>query len=319
MSIIRQRRKNLIVSGLLGFMIGTLMLTVLGFLFKAPLAELAGVIPEPIVIEPERTPAIVASRPIAKGTVLDRDDVVVIMVETDTKVTDHYTEPGELIGKKTTMDIDKNMPMTPPMFIEAAMLDNEDRLYEVSFVELPYHLLAGEQVDVRIAFPTGQEYVVLAKKTIKGFERREDNVHSGLLSLALKEEEALRMSSALVDKYIAEGTRVYLAKYVDPDNQVAAEVTYPVNTNVLELLKNNPNILERHDPEAILASRSHLDTAISDLMDAYNNPVHDVDMTTPTMSNAQTDMSDTAPEAVTDGQPRREAEPEEVNSAEADF
>lgn len=292
MSIIRQRRKNLIVSGLLGFLISALLLIGFGFFFRVQLADYLGVIPEPVIIEPERQPTIVASRPIAKGTILDDDDVTVIMVETSAKVMDHFQDTSDLIGKKTAIDIDQNMPLSIAMFIEDHLIDNDDRLYEVSFVELPYHLSAGEVVDVRIAFPTGQEYVVLSKKTVKGFERRADNVHSGLLSLALEEEEALRMSSALVDSYIADGTRVYLVKYVDPESQSAAQVTYPVNDSVLHLLQENPNVLESPEAAAILAGRSLLTLALSALYDDDNQPVHEVDMTTPILNNGQTEMSD---------------------------
>lgn len=284
MSIIRQRRKNLIVSGVLGFMIGALIITGAAYVLRQPLANRLNISPEVQVEVPERAAAIVAAKPIAKGSIIDEGDVMSMMVEAEGKVMDHFSDVTDLIGKKAVIDIDKNMPLTLPMFVDDRLILQNLRLYEVSFVELPYHLAVGDTVDVRIAFPTGQEYVVLSKKTVKGYERRVKNIHSGLLTVALEEEEALRMSSALVDMYLAEGARVYMVKYVDSDNQLAATVNYPVNESVRQLIKDNPNILASSDLEAIVIARSSLNTALSEILDANYEPVVKVDMTTPDMS-----------------------------------
>lgn len=284
MSIIRQRRKNLIVSGLLGFMFAVLILTGVGFVFRQAIAEQLDLAPEVAVEEVVLYPSIVAARPIEKGTILDLDDVTTILLEENCKVVDHFSDLSELVGKKTAINIDANMPMTGALFIEDALIQKNLRFFEVSFVELPYMLTIGDVVDVRIAFPTGQEYVVLSKKEVKGFERRVNNVHEGLLNLALEEEEALRMSSALVDCYIAEGARVYMVKYVDADQQAGAEINYPVNEHVLQLLQENPNILESPDVGPILQARGMLNSALVGQEDDYDQMTIKVDMTTPGMT-----------------------------------
>lgn len=285
MSIIRQRRKNLLVSGLLGFMLAVLILTVLGFVFRQTIADKLDISPRVEVEEAVLLPTIVAARPIEKGTILDSDDVVTIMVDERVKVVDHFSQVSQLVGKKTAVNIDANMPMTGALFVDDALIQKDLRLYEVSFVELPYTLSLGDMIDIRIAFPTGQEYVVLSKKEVKGFERRATNVHQGLLNLALEEEEALRMSSALVDSYLADGARVYMVKYIDPDQQAAAWVNYPVNEHVLQLLQENPNILETSDIGPILQARGLLNAALTGLVDDEDQMVVRVDMTTPEMTS----------------------------------
>lgn len=306
MSIIRQRRKNLMLSGFLGFMLASLILTVVGFVFRQAIAEKLELTPVVEVEEPVMLPSIVAARPIEKGSVLDANDVMTIMVNERCKVTDHFRDVSELIGKKTVINIDPNMPLTKALFIEDALIQKDLRLYEVSFVELPYTLAVGDAIDIRIAFPTGQEYVVLSKKLIEGFERRVNNVHQGLLNLALEEEEALRMSSALVDSYIAEGARIYMVKYVNPDQQEAAKVTYPVNGHVLQLLQENPNILESPDIGLILQARGILNSALVTLLDENDLPIYKVDMSTPGMTagNGTTEQEEVdiqgAPEAETE-------------------
>ena len=284
MSIIRQRRKNLMMSALLGFMIGALILTAATYAFRVPLADWLNISAEEEKVEIILETAIVAARPIEKGRLIEGDDLKIIKVDAATKVSSYFTDIESLIGKKTAIDLDENMPVTPPMFIDDLLIEDNLRLFEVSFVELPYHLACGEVVDIRIAFPTGQEYVVLSKKEVRGFERRSQNLHEGLLNLALDEEEALRMSSALVDMYIAEGARVYMVKYVDSDNQVSAVVNYPVNESVYKLLFDNPNIIEASLTEAMLIERIELNTSLNALLDKDNQPVYKVDMTTPDLS-----------------------------------
>lgn len=287
MSIIRQRRKNLILSGVFGLLLGALFFTVSAYLFRQPLVEWLDLTASEAVIEPVLVPSIVTARNIEKGTVLEVDDLMTIMVEDKDRVRAYFATTEEVLGKKTLIDLDQYMPITPPMFLEDSLIDNHLRLYEVSFVELPYHLSVGDVVDVRIAFPTGQEYVVLSKKAVVGFERRAQNVHSGLLNMALEEEEALRMSSALVDRYIAEGARVYMVKYVDPDKQTAAVVNYPVNESVYKLLVDNPNILELTTSESIIRERSVLNQSLVALLDEDHQPVYQVDMSTPDLSMNQ--------------------------------
>lgn len=314
MSIIRQRRKNLIISGVLGFLIGAFILTACAYLYRVPLATWLQLTPASQVIVPELLPALVAAKPIEKGSILGMEDIRRILVEPSGKVVDHFADVTELVGKKTAIDIDTNVPFTQPMFVEDHLVQKDLRIYEVSSVELPYHLSEGDIVDIRIAFPTGQEYVVLSKKEVKGFERKIQNIHNGLLSLALEEEEALRMSSAMVDMFIAEGTRVYMAKYMDPDNQSAAVVNYPVNERVRQLILLNPNILGTPDMEEMYQSRGRLNAALADLLGDYDQPVVVVDMTTPIMvpgdeelresisSEAVPDTSATEPVApLTDG------------------
>ncbi len=312
MSIIRQRRKNLMLSGFLGFMLAALILTVVGFVFRQSIAEKLDLTPVVAIEEPVMLPSIVAARPIEKGSMLDANDMVTIMVDERCKVADHFSDVSELVGKKTIINIDPNMPMTSALLIDDTLIEKDLRLYEVSFVELPYTLTVGETIDIRIAFPTGQEYVVLSKKLIEGFERRVNNVHQGLLNLALEEEEALRMSSALVDSYIAEGARVYMVKYVDPDQQEAAEVNYPVNEHVLHLLQENPNILESSDVGAMLQARGVLNSAMVTLLDENDHPIYKVDMTTPGMTagNGTAEQEEADIEAV----PEAEVAPPATNT-----
>ena len=60
----------------------------------------------------------------------------------------------------------------------------------------------------------------------------------------LSEKETLEVSSAIVDAYINEGSYIYATVYIEPELQSAAVTTYPVNHFVMELIQNNPNIVD---------------------------------------------------------------------------
>ncbi|WP_145950047.1 hypothetical protein [Paenibacillus sp. Y412MC10] len=100
-------------------------------------------------------------------------------------------------------------------------------------------------VDVRIKFPTGQDYILLSKKKVEDLSNNRVWYH-------MDEKEILSMSSGIVDAYLNDAT-IYALSYVDPYMQEKAVVTYPPNAKVLDLIDSDPNIvdvakteLERH-------------------------------------------------------------------------
>ncbi|MBD8523764.1 hypothetical protein [Lysinibacillus fusiformis] len=132
-------------------------------------------------------------------------------------------------------DLMLNTPVTQSMVYKNEMITKDVREGEYSFIELPTSVKADSFVDIRIQFPTGDDYVLLAKKRLK-------NV-TGLTSwFDVDEGEILTMSSAIVDAYV-EGAKIYAMPYVDEHMQDASQMTYPVKNNVKDLIKESPNIV----------------------------------------------------------------------------
>jgi len=284
MSIIRQRTKNLLVAGFLGVVLCLLLITVLSLTFREEISEfLSTTIYQEKEVVLTHT-IVVASKSLKKGSILTKEDVILSQIDAEKSIDSSYTEASSLLGKKLLMDVDKNLPLTPSMFMEDALVDKNLRIYEFGFIELPYLLEDTDVVDVRIAFPTGQDYIVLAKKSIQSFERSRDQVHVGLLDLALEEEEVLRMSSAMVDTYLTEGTRVYLVKYINADQQAPSVVNYPVNQSVLALYMENPNIFKIPNAEQVLSKRRVLDASLLTLLDEAGVRFFETNMAIPTMT-----------------------------------
>ena len=135
---------------------------------------------------------------------------------------------------------------------------DDARIQEFTSIRLPSRLAENQCIDVRVTFPNGLDYVVLAKKAVQSLESAESDL-SQRVWLTVNEEEILRISSAIVDAYLHPGTVLYALTYVAPDIQQAAICTYPSNSYVQDLIRQNPNILSHAVTELDRANREWFD------------------------------------------------------------
>ncbi len=144
---------------------------------------------------------------------------------------------------KVTMK--KNTLLTTELLSKSdSMVQNDVRKQEYNMLVLPMDLVTGDYIDVRLMMPSGQDYIVVAKKeveipNINGVDS-DDTVW-----MNLTEDEILHMSCAIYDAYRVKGSKIYVTKYTEAGMQEAAKPTYPVNESTSKLLQNNPNILEK--------------------------------------------------------------------------
>lgn len=111
------------------------------------------------------------------------------------------------------------------------------REQQYNMVLLPEQLQEEDYIDIRLMLPSGHDYIVVAKKLIK---RQEEET----IWINMTEDEILTMSNAIVEAYKISGSKLYATKYVDAGNQPKATPTFPVSREVLELINNDPNIVE---------------------------------------------------------------------------
>lgn len=117
--------------------------------------------------------------------------------------------------------------------------EDSERIQEYNMILLPSNLRNGEHVDIRLTLPTGQDYVVLAKKEVLG------TTDTGLW-LEVTESEILTMNNAIIESYIIPGTKLYASQYTEAGMQNKSTPTYQVSGKVKELIERDPNI----SPEA---------------------------------------------------------------------
>ena len=141
-----------------------------------------------------------------------------------------------------TIDIPKGTVITEKMLAlkseavtDTNSINSTYRLVEYSMIMLPTELQKGDTIDVRISYPNGQDFIVVAKKVVEKSD-------SASIWLKLKEDEILKMNSAIIESYSVEGAKMYAVNYTQPGVQAAANANYPVSDKVYELLVQDPNI-----------------------------------------------------------------------------
>lgn len=133
------------------------------------------------------------------------------------------------------------------------------------------------------AYPNGESYVVLSKKTMKGYLPGTPTCY-----FWMTEEELLRMSAAIVDAGLYSGSTLFLTKYIEPNIQEASVVNYIPSLSVLSLLEDDPNILESTVQELSWEVRKELENRLADSLSSDVSVISwDLDPNNPDRSEEQ--------------------------------
>lgn len=174
-----------------------------------------------------------------------------------------YYMTAECIGMVTLIDISKGTQILKGM-LSSYDIDNNLREVEYNTFRINSNIEENDYVDIRILYPNGEDYIVLSKKSVKNLAEEKNNCF-----LWLAEEEILNMSGAIVDAYLYTGSKLYTAKYIEPNLQKPSVVTYQPSLASLILMEQDENIVNkaslelnkrlRTELEERLASKSYID------------------------------------------------------------
>lgn len=243
---IRLRTKKLIYSGLAGAGITLLLTSAGGYLAynKVQEREIAlkqeykGKMEALQVVADQSENALALNRDVAKGEQITESMLTEVYVPTGAAAGDRFLtntmEAGDTPYFAKT-DLTANTILTDSIVYAEEMITNDIREGEYSFIELPSKIEVGDYVDIRIQFPTGDDFVLFSKKEVK-------DVAGVTMWVDVDEGEIMTMSSAIVDAYV-EKAKIYAMPYVDEHMQEDAQMTYPVKLNVKELIQKDPNIV----------------------------------------------------------------------------
>lgn len=206
-----------------------------------------------------KTRVLVVSRGISSGMTLQAGDVKIVEVSSAQAAHGSLKEPSAVVGKIAKIDLQPNMPLVASMLWEDKPLPRDVRVQEFNVIQLPTNLQQGQFVDVRINFPTGEDFIVLSKKKVR-------NLSGTIVWYEMNETEILRVSSAIIDAYL-QGARLYALTYVDPGMQEAAIANYPSNPKVLNLMERDPNLLEEAKTALARGLRTTLDNNLNAMSD----------------------------------------------------
>ena len=169
------------------------------------------------------------------------------------------TELENLLSQKTESEKENTIEEeTVPIKAEKI------RETEYDFISLPSNISEGDYMDIRIRYIEGSDYIVASHKKIIAIDRER-----GSVIIPVTEEELLLLDSAETDRTFYTGTKVYVTKYSNTDENISV-VSYSPSLNIKNLIKTNPNINEIsiaiNDNE-----RDFLEEKISCYKDKYAN------------------------------------------------
>ncbi|CCC86264.1 zinc metalloprotease ZmpB (plasmid) [Paenibacillus polymyxa M1] len=247
MSKVRLRHKQLMIAGVVGAVIMSLIGLVIMILVIRNIQDSYRVdrvkveqqlqdANKTIQQEMKQVPVVIRKNGVKAGDVLSESDIKTINVPS-ASVPANIMRKENIVGKYTKIDLPQNTPVTQSMLFEKGVTAADLRNQEFKLIQLPTKLDSRQFVDVRIKFPTGEDYIVLAKKKVS-------DLAGNVITFQMNEQDILLMSSAIVDAYINDAT-IYALSYVDPYMQKEAIVTYPPKDSVNKLIKSDPNIVER--------------------------------------------------------------------------
>lgn len=100
--------------------------------------------------------------------------------------------------------------------------------------EMPIGLEPGDWVDVRIAYPDGEDFIVLDKNRVEA-------INGNTVKLIVRGNDFHYIESAYSDKSLYKATKIYLTQYVEAGLQTTSQRYYPVNLEGLKALAIDPN------------------------------------------------------------------------------
>lgn len=157
------------------------------------------------------TPVTVLKRSIVQGEVITSDMIETINVNNSTVPTG-VVGASEIVGLTAKYSIAAKVPITSEMVSEN-IISADVRNVEINTVLMPSDIMEGDIVDIRLMFPNGTDYIVLAQKTI-------DQIYDTTFWCKLSEDEIQLLNSAVVDSFLNNGSKLYALKYTDSDAQV---------------------------------------------------------------------------------------------------
>lgn len=200
-----------------------------------------------------------------------RDDqtagaIITATVEANVYKSDIYTSLGmssymsnEQLGAVAIVDIPAGTPIMANM-VEAVTLTHDTREYEIMAVNLMVDQQDNDVIDVRIAYPNGEEYTVLSKKQIQNLSLAQADFRT-----LMNENEMLTYRSAVCDAYQTTGAYLYAVRYVESNLQDGATVNYLVRSETIDLMRSDPNIYEVAEQTMNASARMALEVRLGQM------------------------------------------------------
>ena len=175
---------------------------------------------EELTKKSETTKGYVFTDNLLEGDIIAASDLSLVDIKGESAPIDSFSgSRDEIVGRRLRINAEKRTIVTESMLMDEIDLHPElsERLQEFNMLLLPSDLNQGDYVDIRITFPSGENYVVVAGKEVK---KLGTTVDSNTIFLQLDEEEIVRTTAAILESYMSDGIKIYVTKYVEPSAQL---------------------------------------------------------------------------------------------------
>lgn len=169
------------------------------------------------------------NREISMGAVLTPEDIEEMEINEENIPAGALKLTENAVGQKVWVNLKPKVILSEDFFYQKN-LEMYENNQEITVREIPASLESGDYIDIRVKFPSGHDYCVLAHKQVGDIHLEEKK-----MTLSLSEEERLRFSSALTDTETYDLTYLYVSVYPKAKDTPMTEVRYPVNGSVQAL------------------------------------------------------------------------------------
>lgn len=194
------------------------------------------------------------TRDVVQGETITDDMLKTTRIHNSTTPKDAITSKGAILGKIAKYNIASNSTAVSGMFADK-LLTEDVRIQEINSVLLPTDLTEGDYVDIRIMYPSGVEYIVLAQKQVS-------KIRGTTIWMDMTEEHTLLLNSAIVDTYLTAGTKLYAVRYSDPTTQIKVD-------DASQMVAAEKYIKDKISAEVTALSGQPTTDALTDLVSKY--------------------------------------------------
>ena len=170
------------------------------------------------------------------GNPIKETDLVEVSVPVSTLSEASITNKSNLIGHYYRVDVNPGTIISADMLMDESNDEKPKFNREITVTALPVSTVAGDYIDLRFILPTGEEYIVFSHKQIK-------RLYDNTITLFLSEEENAILNSVFADLGNYQGlVACYITKYLEPGNDTDTVAFYPVQHEMENFIRFNPNI-----------------------------------------------------------------------------
>ncbi|NFL43531.1 hypothetical protein FDB61_17850 [Clostridium botulinum] len=180
------------------------------------------------------------TKELKQGDTIDiENDLKKVTVSSEGVPQDYIKDKKQIEGLALRLKLSNNTIISSDMLVDMEeSVKDSTKNQDYDWIKVHSFAKQGDYVDIHYKKPDGSDYIVASKKKLI-------NLSGSVFSTNLvDEEERAYINNATVAAAVSGGT-LYTSLYPDPENQVAATVTYRLNDDIKRMIERDPEVLNK--------------------------------------------------------------------------